>query len=244
MAGVRLSLLRSRHRSISSSCYSRLAEYANLQAAKSSPVFSGFHKKKEPYASSLNLLNSHVRAFGSGFPLDGASPSSPSVVSFSSNLRLLNAKPFNYSTHLLGHSSYARAFSTKPDSLGGDGNGIDWVDKAKDVLHTIVDALTETARKAREASDELTPHVQQLLDSNPYLKDVIVPVGLTMTGALFAWVVMPRVLRRFHRYAMQSSAALLPGDLLKEDVPYQKSFWGALEDPARYLLTFMAFAQM
>ncbi|VVB06789.1 unnamed protein product [Arabis nemorensis] len=264
MAGVRLSLLRSLHRSVnSSSCkphhqaqvrrsYSRLTE--PRPANSSSPVFSGF-QKKEPYAS-FNLLNSHVRAFSCGFPLDGVSHkskrSSPSVVSFSSNLRLLNAKPFYYSTPLLGHSSYTRAFSTKPDDLGsivasgatGDGNGIDWVEKAKDVLHTSVDAVTETARKAREASDELTPHVQQLLDSNPYLKDVIVPVSLTMTGTLFAWVVMPSVLRRFHRYAMQSSAALLPGDLSKEDVPYEKSFWGALEDPARYLVTFMAFAQI
>ncbi|KFK30613.1 hypothetical protein AALP_AA6G004300 [Arabis alpina] len=217
MAGFRLSLLRSLHRSVNSSSkpaqslrsYSRLAESAN-----SSPVFSGFNKK-EPHASSL-----------------------------SSNLRLLNATPFNYSTPLLGYSSYTRAFSSKPDNLAtgnGDGNGIDWVEKAKDVLNT---AVTETAKKARDASDELTPHVQQLLDSNPYLKDVIVPVSLTMTGTLFAWVVMPRVLRRFHRYATQSSAALLPGEFLKEEVPYEKSFWSALEDPARYFVTFMAFAQI
>lgn len=262
MAGVRLSLLRSLHRS---SCkphhqaqvrrsYSRLTEYSNPRPANSSPVFSGI-QKKEPHAS-FNLLNSHVRAFSCGFPLDGESNkskrSSPSVVSFSSNLRLHSAMPFYYSTPLLGHSSYTRAFSTKPDDLGSsigasggsDGNGIDWVEKAKDVLNTSVDAVTETARKARDASDELTPHVQQLLDSNPYLKDVIVPVSLTMTGTLFAWVVMPRVLRRFHRYAMQSSAALLPGDFSYEDVPYEKSFWGALEDPARYFVTFMAFAQM
>lgn len=256
MAGVRLSLLQSLHRSTKSSCkphsahvrrpFSRQAENANHPPAKSSPVFSGFQKKKEPYAS-FSLLNSHVRAIGS---LDGAK-ASPWMVPFSSNLRMPNAKLFNYSTPLLGHPSYARAFSTKPDidvspgaTGSGDGSGIDWVEKAKDVLQTSVDAVTETARKANEASNELTPHVQQLLDSNPYLKEVIGPVSLTMTAALFSWVVMPKVLRRFHRYAMQSSAALLPVGLSSEDVPYEKSFWGALEDPTRYFLTFMAFAQM
>lgn len=140
------------------------------------------------------------------------------IVSSSSNL---NAKPFPL---------LARAFSSQPD-------GTDWVHKAKDVFY-------ETANKAKEASDELTPHVQQLLDANPYLKEVMVPVSLTMTGTLFAWVVMPKVLRRFHSYSMRSSAALLPQGFSIDDVPYDKSFWGALEDPARYLMTFIAFAQM
>ncbi|ESQ37680.1 hypothetical protein EUTSA_v100286090mg, partial [Eutrema salsugineum] len=172
MGGVRLSLFKSLNRSIkNSSCkQTRLAEYASLGPAKSSPF-----QKKERYAS--------FRAIGCGYPLDRSSleskPSLSIVSSFSSSLRLHNAKPFLgvHSSFLGGHSSYPRAFSTGT----GDGNGIDWVDKAKDVLHTSVDAVTETARKAKESSAELSPHVQQLLDSNPYLKDVIVPVSLTMT---------------------------------------------------------------
>ncbi|CAD5326680.1 unnamed protein product [Arabidopsis thaliana] len=173
------------------------------------------------------------------------------MISFSSNIRLHNdAKPFNY----LSHSSYARAFSSKSDDFGsivasgvtgsGDGNGNDWVEKAKDVVQTSVNAVAETAKKTKDVSDEMIPHVQQFLDSNPYLKDVIVPVSLTVTGTLFAWIVMPRILRRFHTYAMQSSAKLLPVGFSNEDIPYEKSFWGALEDPARYLVTFIAFAQI
>lgn len=66
-----------------------------------------------------------------------------------------------------------------------------------------------------------------------------------MTATLFAWVVMPKVLRRFHTYAIHSSSALLPQAFsIHHDVPYDKSFWGALEDPARYLMTFISFAQM
>ncbi|EOA22080.1 hypothetical protein CARUB_v10002623mg [Capsella rubella] len=247
MAGVRSSLLKSLHRS-SRRPFSRLAHYPLLPPANS---FS---------SSSFSLLNScHARSISSGNTLlDGLShkPKASHPSSFASNLRLHhNAKPFSYSIPFLGHSSYARSFSSKPDNFGsivspaltgdGDGNGgTDWLDKAKDVLQTSVDAVTQTAIKTKEASDDLIPHLHQFLDSNPCLKEVIVPISLTMTATLFAWIVMPRLLKSFHTYAMQSSAALLPGGFSTEDVPYEQSFWGALEDPARYLVTFIAFAQI
>ncbi|KAF8017081.1 hypothetical protein BT93_H2330 [Corymbia citriodora subsp. variegata] len=69
---------------------------------------------------------------------------------------------------------------------------------------------------------------------------VFMPIGLTLTGTLLAWVVMPRILRRFHEYATQGQAALLSGTPLGSQVAYEKSFWGALEDPVRYLISFMA----
>ncbi|OMP00352.1 Mechanosensitive ion channel MscS [Corchorus olitorius] len=121
--------------------------------------------------------------------------------------------------------------------------GSEWVDKVKEAWHSVVDGIRYTGNKAKEASNELQPHVEQLLDSHPYLKDVIVPVGLTLTGTVLAWVVMPRILRRFHNYAMQRSV-LSSGSLLGDQVPYEKSFWGALEDPVRYLITFMAISQI
>ncbi|XP_058086005.1 mechanosensitive ion channel protein 1, mitochondrial-like isoform X2 [Magnolia sinica] len=122
--------------------------------------------------------------------------------------------------------------------------GSDWVDSFKIAWQSAVDAATYTANKAKEASDELIPYVKQLVDSHPYLKDVIIPVGGTVSAALLAWLVMPRILRRLHKYSMQGSAALLSGNLPHEQVPYEKSFWGALEDPVRYLITFMAFSQL
>jgi hypothetical protein len=73
---------------------------------------------------------------------------------------------------------------------------------------------------------------------------VIIPVGSTLAGTILAWVVMPRLFRRFHKYATQGPAALLSGRLPGEQIPYEKSIWGALEDPVRYLITFMAFSQM
>ena len=47
-------------------------------------------------------------------------------------------------------------------------------------------------------------YTHQLLYSHPYLKDVIFPIGSTLAGTILAWSFMPRLLRRFHKYAMQS----------------------------------------
>ncbi|XP_010556566.1 PREDICTED: mechanosensitive ion channel protein 1, mitochondrial [Tarenaya hassleriana] len=270
MAGVRFSVFKSLRSSINHSsklqsfqvykCLSTLGGYVDRRPSKSSTGFSNF-PMKEP-CPSFKLLNAHIGTIVSGSSLDG-SPyrATPvlSIVSSPSNIRLHNARAFILTSPLLSH---ARSFSTnsdKPGNLiapgatgsssevsGGNhgGSEIDWVDKVKDVWQTTVNTAADTARKAQEATDELNPHFQQLLDSHPYLKDVVVPVSLTLTGTVLAWVVMPRLLRRFHRYAKQSSAALLPGGLSQEDVPYERSFWGALEDPVRYVVTFMAFAQI
>ncbi|KAI9085558.1 hypothetical protein K1719_032401 [Acacia pycnantha] len=74
---------------------------------------------------------------------------------------------------------------------------------------------------------DLTPRVQQLLDPNPFL---VISVGST----LITWIAMPLILRKLHQYSMQSSAATT--------LPYEKTFWVALEDPVRYLVTFVAFS--
>lgn len=111
-------------------------------------------------------------------------------------------------------------------------------------LDTLKDTVVIAGKKAKDASDEVLPLLQQLYDSNPYLQKVLVPVGGTLSATLLAWFVMPRVLRRLHVYASRSPFSLLSGSLTKEQVPYEKSIWHALEDPARYLVTFMAFSQL
>ena len=47
-------------------------------------------------------------------------------------------------------------------------------------------------------------YTHQLLYSHPYLKDVIFPIGNTLASTILAWSFMPRLLRRFHKYGMQS----------------------------------------
>ncbi|KAF9589540.1 hypothetical protein IFM89_025300 [Coptis chinensis] len=170
-------------------------------------------------------------------------------------LKSLRFGAIGYPSCVYGVSSY-RAYSTFFGGKGdgsvvkalnvssSDTNGSDGVDSLKKVWGTIVDAADYTGQKAKEASDVISPHVQHMLDANPYLKNVVMPVGLTLTSTLLVWLVMPRVLRKFHKYSMQGPAALLSGNLSQEQNPYEKSFWGAMEDPVRYLVTFMAFSQI
>lgn len=139
------------------------------------------------------------------------------------------------------------AGSGASDLNGGGGDSVvsgDLVERMKDTWKSAVEAASYAGQKVKEASDDLTPYAQQLLDSHPYLNKVVIPVGGTLTATLLAWFLMPSVLRKFHTYAMQGPVSLLPGSLSGEPVPYEKSFWGAMEDPVRYLVTFMAFSQM
>ncbi|GAA0169569.1 ion channel [Lithospermum erythrorhizon] len=135
---------------------------------------------------------------------------------------------------------------TPPDTGGvGATNGgfgeSDWSSKFMEVWQSTVNY---TGEKAKEVSDEMTPYVQLVLETHPYLRDVIFPISGTLFVTLMAWVVMPRILKKFHKYSEQGPAALLAGSSLGGPVPYEKSFWGALEDPIRYLVTFMAFSQI
>ncbi|CAK9134386.1 unnamed protein product [Ilex paraguariensis] len=147
-----------------------------------------------------------------------------------------------------GDNSTSPKVSATSDASGSDVSDNDfggaWVEKFEVVRQSVIDAVNYTGERAKEASTEVTHYVHQLLNTHPYLRDVVVPVGGTLTGTILAWVVLPKILRRLHRYSMQGPATLLSGSSLWGPVPYEKSFWGALEDPLRYLITFMAFSQI
>ncbi|KAF9611602.1 hypothetical protein IFM89_033606 [Coptis chinensis] len=96
---------------------------------------------------------------------------------------------FGYPSCVHGVSSY-RAYSTFFGKKG-DGSvvkalnvsssatsGSDGVDSLKKVWGTIVDAADYTGQKAKEALDVISPHVQHMLAANPYLKNVVMHVGL------------------------------------------------------------------
>ncbi|XP_028770405.1 mechanosensitive ion channel protein 1, mitochondrial-like [Neltuma alba] len=159
-----------------------------------------------------NLLNTKPSA-----------PLSPNFSSFS----LQNSLPFASVNLLLNHRSYS-------SSLSGEGSRDGRTDSPYDY------GASDSTDISHWAHD-LTPCVQQLFDSHPFLNDVVIPVGVTLTATLIAWTLMPLILRKFHEKAMQSSATIL---LSEERLPYEKSIWGALEDPLRYMITFVAFSQI
>ncbi|XP_062226534.1 mechanosensitive ion channel protein 1, mitochondrial-like isoform X2 [Phragmites australis] len=156
-----------------------------------------------------------------------------------------------------GVSNIRRAYSSdtgvKPEALQStvsndpsveSGDRSSWIEILDNARKSTMDATTDAGKKAKELTDAITPHVQQLLDSNPNLEKVVVPLGGTLFGTMMAWFVMPIILRRLHKYASQSPISALLGNSAKNDVPYQTSLWSALEDPAKYLITFMAFSEM
>ncbi|KAM6584769.1 hypothetical protein CsatB_011771 [Cannabis sativa] len=183
--------------------------------------------------SSSTFSNSHFRK---AVPLFSASPLLK-YCSYSSSSGSSNAG--KGVDQIVSASSGASGVNVSDSGVGNE-----WLDKVKDLWQSVVEGATYTGQKAKEVSDELSPHVERLLDSQPYLKNVVVPASFMLTGTLLAWFVMPRVLRRFHKYSSQGPVGILSRSMSGEEIPYEKSFLGALEDPVRYLVTFIAFTQI
>lgn len=159
------------------------------------------------------------------------------------NCRLFSSRTGSEGNIPRGPDLPAAVDASGPSSVSdGSNGGGDWLEKVKEAWQSTVDVVKYTGEKAKDVSDEATPYVQQLLDTHPYLRDIIVPVGGTLASTLLAWAVMPKLLRRFYNLSMQGPAAFLAKSSLWGPVPYEKSFWGSLEDPIRYLVTFMAFS--
>lgn len=274
MAGVRFSTLRSLHNPVnpfskrhSFQSYNsdmKLVNYDNQIYIRPLHAFvnRNYHSKESESPETFTVIRS--RALGSqSLPYTRCYNNKP-IAAFSptlSNLHYRSNSPLILISPFSNQRSYSSSFGGKADKAGDPGvpaatgaSGVDtsdsgvpgseYVNTVKDVWQSIVDMTTYTGQKAKEVSDELTPYVHQLLDSHPQVKNVVIPVGSTLAGTILAWVVMPRLLRRFHKYATQGPAALLSGRLPGEQISYEKSIWGALEDPVRYLITFMAFSQI
>ncbi|KAG9457156.1 hypothetical protein H6P81_001664 [Aristolochia fimbriata] len=147
---------------------------------------------------------------------------------------------------------YSSDVGRKLDEIGAsaspvDGvntDGTDWGESLKVAYKSVLDASSFAKEKVGEVVDELVPHVQQFLDLHPSWKTVIIPVGGTLSAALVAWIIMPKLLQKLHAYLSPGPFALLSGSIGQEKTPYKRSIWGALEDPTRYFITFMAFSQL
>lgn len=262
MAAIRFSISKSVCSSIKPSL--RIAKYEDGIDVRPSFTLLNPNNYRKESGSTGNYLKSGFGMIGleslSGYQYNrtnfiGSFSPTPSNLRLGSNVSPAAVSPVLncrlYSSFFGGKGDKARDTEVSAVSGGGEpavgesgSGGSDIVDMAKDTWKSTVEAITYVGERAKEASNEVTPRVQQVLESHPYLREVIVPVSGTLTGTVLAWVVLPRILRRLHKYSTQGPAALLSGTTLWGPVPYEKSFWGALEDPLRYLITFMAFSQM
>lgn len=232
--------------------YTKISEYVDRVLRTSVILNKRYYKDESHSLKSASAWRLHIPSYGTR-----------RIGTFvpASSLKYWNTIPLTSLGNLSNSRFYSSASGRKVDITGDTGVpaasagvepdisnppdlGKDLLERVKDVWQSAVDATSYTGQKAKEVSDELSPHVDKLFNSHPYLKNVIVPVSMTLTATLLAWVVMPRLLRRFHKYSMRSPVAILSGSIPSEEIPYEKSFWGALEDPLRYLVTFFAFSQI
>lgn len=210
------------------------------QVRISNPLVSQIYSSKSSLSPTIFTTNAKAQVSVSSKPIQTQFMGTLYPFSASS---ILGSRSFSSSS---GGKENTQVSAGSGSSSIGNGDttntiGSEWIDKIKDLS---IDTTNYLGQKVKETTDELVPFAQQLLESHPYLEDVIIPVSGTMAATGFAWFIMPKILRRFHKYATQGAVAFFPETFLREEIPYEKSFWGALEDPVRYLVTFMAFSQM
>ncbi|RLM78038.1 mechanosensitive ion channel protein 1, mitochondrial-like isoform X2 [Panicum miliaceum] len=121
--------------------------------------------------------------------------------------------------------------------------GNTWIDMSENAHCSATDAST-ASKNLKDLNDAITFHVQELFSNHADLERVVVPLGGTLIGTAMAWFVMPIVLRKLHKYASEGPLMTIWGVSTKKDMSYQTSLWSAMEDPAKYIITFMAFSQI
>ncbi|CAN6239595.1 unnamed protein product [Urochloa humidicola] len=132
--------------------------------------------------------------------------------------------------------------TSEVDTAVGGGNT--WIDMSENAYCSAIDPGTSAAKKLKDLNDAIALHVHELFSNHADLEKVVVPVGGTLIGAAMAWFVMPIVLRKLHKYASQGPLMTFWGNSSKKDMSYQTSLWSAMEDPGKYIITFMAFSQI
>ncbi|KAK8944861.1 hypothetical protein KSP39_PZI007668 [Platanthera zijinensis] len=154
--------------------------------------------------------------------------------------RSFSSDTSNQGVDLQNATNYAKETTEKATDFIGKGGS----DFSNDTYQSVVSAASFVGKRVKEVSDEIPTKMQQLYDSYPYLEKVIVPVGGTIIATMLAWVVLPRILRKVHKYSSRNPLSLFSGTFIAEEIPYDKSLWSAMEDPARYLITLMAFYEL
>lgn len=232
--------------------YSKTRSFQSLvlgdrQSNKSEKIYHPF--------SNVGKINDTASPFSSAVRiqrLENKFSTSSTKSPYSRNILSFRRDPLRFSASSV---IYNHAYSSNAGNKGNDNwsatseassNSTDaisdtWIETLNSARHSVVDVASIVGNKYKELSDEVIHHIDQLYDLYPYLEKVLVPVTWTMSGTIVAWFVMPKVLRKFHKYASHASLSVSSN---QEPVVYEKSFWSALEDPARYLITFIAFSQL
>eukprot|EP00250_Pteridium_aquilinum_P009925 c19032_g1_i1 orf=79-1659(+) len=115
------------------------------------------------------------------------------------------------------------------------------MDAVNNTVTTLRESATSSIAWIHESLDNLLLVLRERFDLPEYAPDTVTQLLYTTTAAALAWLVMPRILRMFHRYFEDGSHLILRRS---EKIPYEASFWSALEDPAKIFISLVAFSQL
>jgi hypothetical protein len=101
-------------------------------------------------------------------------------------------------------------------------------DSISNVAESTRNAVNSLLESTKDAAGKMFPAVDNWMD----------PSG----GG--AWLVLPRVLRKFHSYVESGPTARLLGRLPQEKQPYELSVFSALDLPARFLASAVTFSYL
>lgn len=214
---------------------SSAASFSSLSSkhCKTLDVFSSYSSStSSPSSFGQSLAGAHV--FLRRSPLSGAASH------YSNPLSLLMVRSF---------------FSRSPDKAPSDAP-ISAPDTPKEDMQVVSKELMEVANNTvsslreaaaasiswiQETTDNVLPVLRERFDLPEYTSETVTQLLYTSIAAVLAWLVMPRVFRMFHRYFEDGSYLILRRS---EKSPYEISFWSALEDPAKILVSVVAFSQL
>jgi len=147
-------------------------------------------------------------------------------------------------------ASAAAATPTPPTPSGSPSGGEPGIagtvtEGAQKTVNSLVDMVGGAWEAAKDEAVHGFPRVHNLMDpSGGNIAELAIPAGIAIGASFVAWLVLPRVLRKFHQYVEAGPTSRLLGRMPQEKQPYELSVFGALEDPARLLGSLMTFSYL
>lgn len=118
-------------------------------------------------------------------------------------------------------------------------------DSISNVAESTRNAVNSLLESSREAAAKMFPAVDNWMDpSGGGVAELVVPATTAIGVSLVAWLLLPKVLRKFHSYVEAGPTARLLGRLPQEKQPYELSVFSALDLPARFLASVVTFSYL
>lgn len=131
-----------------------------------------------------------------------------------------------------------------PSGAGGAASGGPG-DSIANVAESTRNAVNSLLESSREAAAKMFPAVDNWMDpSGGGVAELVVPATTAIGVSLVAWLLLPKVLRKFHSYVEAGPTARLLGRLPQEKQPYELSVFSALDLPARLLASVVTFSYL